>query len=66
MWNCDRGFLSENKIEDIKVYAEKRTPHIMSVIEVNLTRNEQNIDYNSTINYPLTKFWKNFKLKTTA
>ena len=47
MWNCDRGVLSENKIEDIKLFAEKRTPHIMAIIEVNLTRNEENINEDS-------------------
>jgi hypothetical protein len=41
----DRGLLSENKIE---VFTEKRTPHIMDVIEVNLARNEQNINVDST------------------
>ena len=48
MWNCDRGLLSENKIEDIKFFVEKRNTHIMAGIEVNLTRNEQNIKFDST------------------
>ena len=47
--------MSENKIEDKKVFVENRTPHIMAGIEVNLTRNEQNINFDST-NQVLEKY----------
>ena len=43
-WNCDRGFLSGKKIEDLKCYSQRTKPHIMSVIEVNLVRNENNVN----------------------
>ena len=42
MWNCDRGVLKENKIEDVRIFAERKSPHIMTLIEVNLTRSEEN------------------------
>ena len=38
VWNCDRAFLSDNKIEDVKVFVEQRKPHIFSIIEVNINR----------------------------
>ena len=41
-WNCDRGYLKENKLEDVKNYASRHTPHLMSISEVNLKRNENN------------------------
>ena len=42
VWNCDRAFLSDNKMEDIKVFVEQKKPHVFSIIEVNIQRNEEN------------------------
>ena len=47
MWNCDRGLLSQNKIEDIKKFASRHRPHFMGISEINLKRNENNFDENS-------------------
>ena len=47
-WNCDRGFLSEHKLDDLKCFAFRNKPHVISVSEVNLVRNEQNNNEKST------------------
>ena len=39
-WNCDRGFLSKNKIEDVKQVVSRHKPHFLGISEVDLTRNE--------------------------
>ena len=48
-WNCDKGFLAQRKLDDIKIAAEKYTPHVIGVSEVNFKRNELNKDDNSNI-----------------
>ena len=40
-WNCDRGLLTHNKLDDIKVYISRELPTAFSVVECNLNRNEQ-------------------------
>ena len=47
-WNCDRGILGKNKILDIKLFAAKHKPHFMGISEVDLTRDENNTNDNST------------------
>ena len=39
-WNCDRAYLSKNKIEDVKQIAIRHKPHFIGISEVNLRRNE--------------------------
>ena len=39
-WNCDRAYLSKNKIEDVKQIAMRHKPHFIGISEVNLSRNE--------------------------
>ena len=39
-WNCDRGFFSENKLDDLKCYAYRSKTHIIGVSEINLVRDE--------------------------
>ena len=41
-WNCDRGLLSKNKIEDVRAFASRHKPHFIGVSEVDLRRNENN------------------------
>ena len=41
-WNCDRGFISKGKIEDVRIFSEKHKPHFMAISEVDLRRNENN------------------------
>ena len=47
-WNCDRGLLSQHKIEDIRIFAARHKPHFMGISEINLKRNENNVNENST------------------
>ena len=42
--NCDKGFLAQKKIEDVKISAEKYRPHVIGISEVNFKRNEDNKD----------------------
>jgi hypothetical protein len=41
-WNCGRGFLSEQKIDDLKVTINGHKPHLVGVSEVDLHRNDNN------------------------
>ena len=41
-WNCDRGFLSGKKLDDLKCYVLRNKTHIISVSEINLVRNKLN------------------------
>ena len=49
-WNCDRGFLSENKIDDLKVAINRHKPFLIGVSEVDLRRNDNNCDIFATNN----------------
>ena len=53
-WNCDRGFLSERKIDDLKVAINRHKPHLVGVSEIDLHRNENNLDHFAT-NYLSTE-----------
>jgi hypothetical protein len=59
MWNCDRGVLSE----DIELFAEKRMPHIMAIIEIKLFRNEENRNYDSVSQLSTDQVIDKFKIK---
>ena len=43
-WNCARGFLSENKIDDLKIAINRHKPFLIGVSEVDLRRNDNNSD----------------------
>ena len=47
-WNCDKGFISQNKLDDVKVAAGRLKPHIIGISEVNLKRSEVEIDNPTT------------------
>ena len=49
-WNCGRGFISENKIEDLKMTIERHKPLVIGISEVDLIRNDDNCD-DEAINY---------------
>ena len=53
-WNCGRGFLSEQKIDDLKVTINRHKPHLVGVSEVDLHRNDNNSDHFAT-NYLSTE-----------
>ena len=47
-WNCDRGLLSKNKLEDIKCFAAKHKPNFMGIAEIDFKSDENNIIESST------------------
>ena len=61
-WNCDRGFLSEHKLDDLKCFAFRNKPHVISVSEVNLVRNEQNNNEKSTNQFSTEQVQKIFQI----
>ena len=62
-WNCDRGMLSENKLEDIKLFAERRTPHVMAINEINLFRNEDNKNYDNSSHLSTNQVLEKFRIE---
>ena len=48
-WNCGRGFLSEHKIDVLKVTIDRHKPHMVCVSEVDLHRHVGHIDHLATI-----------------
>ena len=61
-WNCDRGYLKENKLEDVKNYASRHKPNLMSISEVNLKRNENNQNENSLNEFSTEQLMKTFQI----
>ena len=62
-WNCDRGLLSKNKIEDIRVFASKHSPHLIAISEVDLRKNEQNVNDRSTNEFSTEQVHDIFKIQ---
>ena len=46
-WNCDKGFLAQNKLDDVKIAIDRHRPNVVGVSEVNFKRNESNTDENN-------------------
>ena len=61
-WNCDRGLLSKHKIEDVRVFAAKHSPHFMAISEVDLRKNEQNVNENNTNEFSTQQVHDMFKI----
>ena len=49
-WNCARGFLSNRKIDDLKVTINRHKPQLVGVSEVDFHRNENNSNQEATNN----------------
>ena len=49
-WNYARGFLSENKIDDLKIAINRHKPFLIGVSIVDLRRNDCNSDIFATNN----------------
>ena len=49
-WNCDKGFLSQHKIEDLKIATEKYKPHVIGIAEIDIKRRE-NEDNENTLTF---------------
>ena len=62
-WNCDRGLLSQKKIEDIKIFASRHKPHFMGISEINLKRNENNVNENSTSIFSTSQVHEKFNIE---
>ena len=41
-WNCDRGYLSEKMLEDVKQYALRHNPNATAIFELNFVSDESN------------------------
>ena len=50
-WNCARGFLSERKIDDLKITINRHKPHLIGISEIDLFRKENNSDLFATNNF---------------
>ena len=61
-WNCDRGFLSKKKHDDVKVFATRHNPHVMSIAEIDLRRNEHNKNDQSTNEFSSEQVHDIFKI----
>lgn len=62
-WNCDRALISQNKIEDIKITANRHKPHFMGIAEVDLRRNENNSDDNNNNEMSTEQLFDKFKIE---
>jgi hypothetical protein len=58
--------IGKNKLADIKEFAAKHKPNFMGIIEVDLRRNENNVDENSTNALSTIQVHKNSKLMVTS
>ena len=61
-WNCDRGFLSENKLADLKCFAYRSKIQIIGVSEIDLVRDENNKNEKSTNNLSTEQVHRIFKI----
>ena len=61
-WNCDKGFLSQKKLEDVKIAAEKHRPHAIGVSEVNFKHDEHNTNENSNTHLSTEQLHKRLKI----
>ena len=62
LWNCDRGIISENKLDDIKNFAAKKKPHVMAILEVNIIHNENNRNPESKLEFSTKQVLEKFKV----
>ena len=63
VWNCDRGFLSEKKIDDVKVLVEQKKPHLFAIIEANIFRDEGNKNPESVTNLTTSQVLEKFQIQ---
>ena len=49
-WNCAKGFLSGHKLEDVKTTINRHKPELIGISEIDLFRNENNLDMFATNN----------------
>ena len=61
-WNCGRGFLSEHKIDDLKITIGRHKPHVIAVSEIDIKRNDDNNDEMATNNLSSEKLHEKFHI----
>lgn len=62
-WNCDRALITKKKIDDVRIFAAKHKPHFISLSEVDLRRNEHNLNYNSTNELSTEQVFETLKIE---
>ena len=62
-WNCGRGFVSERKIDDLKVTLNRHQPHLAGISEVDLYRNENNSDLSANNNFSTEQLHEKLHIK---
>ena len=62
-WNCGRGFLSEQKIDDVKVTISRHKPHVIGVSEVDLIRCDHNNDDSATNNFTTEQLLEKLQIR---
>ena len=61
-WNCGRGFISENKLEDLKMFIGRHEPHAIGVSEVDLKKNENNQDELASNNFSTSELYEKLSI----
>ena len=62
-WNCDRGLITRNKLEDIKCFAATHKHHFMGIMEKDLQR-MKTIKMNKVqTHFQLIKYMKSLRLR---
>ena len=62
-WNCDRGLLTKNKLEDIKCFAVDHKPDFMGISEIDLYRDENNFREQSTNTFSTQQVHEKFRIE---
>ena len=62
-WNCARGFLSENKIDDLKLTIDRHKPHLIAVSEIDLRRDNSNNDDRATNNFTTEQLYDKLRIQ---
>ena len=62
-WNCDRGLLSKNKLDDVKLSMSRHKPHLVGILETDLHRNESNNDQNFSNTFSTKELYEKLKIE---
>ena len=62
-WNCGRGFLSEQKIDDLKHTINRHKPQLIGVSEIDLHRNDNNNDVSATNHLTSEQLYEKLKIQ---
>ena len=62
-WNCGRGFLKEQKIDDVKMTIGRHKPHVVGVSEVDFFRYDHNNDDSATNNFSTEQLLEKLQIR---